>query len=146
MFLRELHLLQLGSHQSWKLGLKFDNNTGRVTKDWISNLSWSSVLKQRTWNGDTWVDTLERHKPTDFRKPPGFPGGSDSKESACNGGDPGLIPEWRRSLEEGSGNPLQYSCLETSTDRGACQAIVHEVTKSQTWLRDSPGWLTTSPC
>ena len=41
----------------------------------------------------------------------GFPGGSDGKESACNGGDPGLIP-WR------DGNPLLYSCLENSIDRG----------------------------
>ena len=37
---------------------------------------------------------------------------------------------------EGNGNPLQYSCLENSMDRGACQAIVHEVTKSQTQLSD----------
>ena len=37
-------------------------------------------------------------------------------------------------LEEGNGNPLQYSCLENSMDRGAWQATVHGVTKSQTWL------------
>ena len=43
----------------------------------------------------------------------GFPGGSDGKESACSAGDPGLIPG------EGNGNPLQYSCLEYSIDRGA---------------------------
>ena len=42
----------------------------------------------------------------------GFPGGSDSKESAWNTGDPGLIPGWVRSAGEGNGNPLQYSCLE----------------------------------
>ena len=41
-----------------------------------------------------------------------FPGGSDGKESACNAGDPGLIPGSGRSLGEGNGNPLQYSCLE----------------------------------
>ena len=39
----------------------------------------------------------------------GFPGGSDGKESACNTGDPGLIPELGRSPGEGNGNPLQYS-------------------------------------
>ena len=49
----------------------------------------------------------------------GFPVGSDSKESACTAGDPGLIPESGRSLGEGDGNPLQYSCLENSMDRGA---------------------------
>ena len=42
----------------------------------------------------------------------GFPGGSDSKESACNEGDLGLIPGLGRSPGEGHGNPLQYSCLE----------------------------------
>ena len=49
------------------------------------------------------------------------------KESACNGGGPGSIPG---SPEEGSGNPLQYSCLENSIDRGAWLAIVHRVTES----------------
>ena len=48
-------------------------------------------------------------------------GSSDGKESACNVGDLGLIPGSERSLEEGSGNPLQYSCLENSMDRGAWQ-------------------------
>ena len=42
----------------------------------------------------------------------------------------------RRSPGEGNGNSLQYSCLENSMDRGAWWATVHEVTKSQTWLRD----------
>ena len=42
----------------------------------------------------------------------GFPGGSDGKESACNAGDPGSIPESGRSPGEGIGYPLQYSCLE----------------------------------
>ena len=39
----------------------------------------------------------------------------------------------------GNGNPLQYSCLKNSMDRGAKQAIVYKVTKSQTWLRNSAG-------
>ena len=47
----------------------------------------------------------------------GFPGGSDSKQSACNAGDPGSIPESGRSPGEGHGNPLQYSCLENSMER-----------------------------
>ena len=49
----------------------------------------------------------------------GFPGGSDNKGSSCNTGDPGRIPGLGRSPEEGNGNPLQYSCLENSMDRGA---------------------------
>ena len=43
-----------------------------------------------------------------------FPGGSDGKESAYNVGDPGSIPGSGRYPGEGNGNPLQYSCLETS--------------------------------
>ena len=54
----------------------------------------------------------------------GFTGGSDCKESACNAGDPGLIPGWGRSPGEGNGNPLQYSCPENSMDREAWQATV----------------------
>ena len=48
-----------------------------------------------------------------------FPGGSDGKASACNAGDPGLIPGSGRSPGEGNGNPFQYSYLEYSMDRGA---------------------------
>ena len=63
-----------------------------------------------------------------------FPGGSDGKESACNAGDLCLIPGLGRSLGEGNGYPLQYSCLENSTDRGAWWATLHRVAKSQTRL------------
>ena len=51
-----------------------------------------------------------------------FLGGSDGEESACNAGNPGSIPGLGRSPGEGHGNPLQYSCLENSMDRGAWQA------------------------
>ena len=61
-----------------------------------------------------------------------FPGGSDGTESACNAGDLGSVPGSRRSPREGSGSPLQYSCLEDLVDRGAWQAIVHRVAKSRT--------------
>ena len=66
----------------------------------------------------------------------GFPGGSDSKESACNAGDPDSIPGSGRSPGEGNGYPLQYSCLESSMDRGVRQAIGYGVAKSQTRLSD----------
>ena len=59
----------------------------------------------------------------------GFPGGSDSKESACNAGDLSLIPVSERSPEEGSGYTLQYPCLENSMDRGAWWATLHGVAK-----------------
>ena len=57
-----------------------------------------------------------------------FPGGPDGKESTCNARDLG----WEDPLEKGHGNPLQYFCLENSTDRGAWQATVHGVEKSRT--------------
>ena len=62
----------------------------------------------------------------------GFPGGPNGKESACNAEDLGSIPGLGRSPREGNDNPLQYSCLGNSTDRGAWWATVHGVTKSQT--------------
>ena len=62
----------------------------------------------------------------------GFHGGSDSKVSACNAGDPGSIPGLGQSPGEGNGYPLQYSCLENPMDRGAWWATVHEVTQS--WI------------
>ena len=47
-----------------------------------------------------------------------FPGGSDSKVSAYNVGDPGSFPGSEKSPGEGNGNPLQYSCLENPMDGG----------------------------
>ena len=52
------------------------------------------------------------------------------KESACNAGSPGLIPESGKSTGEGNGYPLQYSCLENSMDRGAWLARDYEVPKN----------------
>ena len=47
------------------------------------------------------------------------------KKSACNAGDVGLIPGLGKSPAEGSGNPLQYSCLGNPIDRGAWGPTVH---------------------
>ena len=58
----------------------------------------------------------------------GFPGNSGSA------GDPDSISGSGRSPGKGNGNPLQYSCLENTVDRGAWQATVHGVAKSQIWL------------
>ena len=62
-----------------------------------------------------------------------MPGGS--KESACNSEDLGSIPGSGRSPGEGNGCRLQYSCLENPLDRGTWKAIVHGVTKSQTYYK-----------
>ena len=66
----------------------------------------------------------------------GFPGGSEAKASACDTGDPGSIPGFGRSPEEGNGNPLQYYGLENPMDRGAWWATIHRVARSQTRLSD----------
>ena len=57
----------------------------------------------------------------------GLPCGTAGKESACNVGDPGLIPGLGRSPGEMKGYPLQYSYLENSMD-----CVIHGVAKSQT--------------
>ena len=64
--------------------------------------------------------------------PLGFPGDSDSKESACDVGDPGSIPGLGRSPGEGNGFPFQDSCLENPMDREAWRATVLGVINSQT--------------
>ena len=70
----------------------------------------------------------------------GFPGGSVGKESACNAGDPGLIPRLGSSPGDGKGYPFQYSGLENSM---GCMGLenfmdwmVHGVAKSHTRLSD----------
>ena len=65
-----------------------------------------------------------------------FPGGSNGKESACNTGDVGSVPELGRSPGEGNSYPLQYSGLENSIDREAWWATVHGVAKSRILLCD----------
>ena len=55
----------------------------------------------------------------------GLPWWPKGKESACNAGDGYSVSELGRSPGEGNGNPLQYSCLENATDRGAWWATVH---------------------
>ena len=85
-----------------------------------------------------WWDTVHGvassilHKDRlDTKQSSSFPGGSDGKESACDAGHPGLI-----QVREGNGNPLQYSGLENTMDRGAWQATVHGVAESRTRLSD----------
>ena len=65
-----------------------------------------------------------------------FPGGSVVKNLPTNAGDVGLIPGLGRSPGEGNGNPLQYSCLGNTMDRGAWRAAVHGTSESQTQLSD----------
>ena len=64
----------------------------------------------------------------------GFPGGSAGKQSACNAGDPGLIPGLGRSPGEGIGYPLQYSWASH-----VAQLVKNPPAMRETWVR-SLGW------
>ena len=65
----------------------------------------------------------------DLASAPNFSGGLDSKETACTVEDLGSVPVSGRSPGEGNGYPLQYSCLESSMDRGAWWVTVHGAAK-----------------
>ena len=81
----------------------------------------------------------------------GFPGGSVGKNlpaNASDSGEPGSIPGLGRSPGEGNGNPLEYSCLENSMDRGAwctesmeLQGVEHNLGTKQLYI-----WSTVSSC
>ena len=83
------------------------NGLQRVIHDWATELNW----------------TMKK----------GFPGSLLVKNPPANAGNEGSIPSGR-SPEEGNGNPLQYSCLENSMDRGAWWVTIYGVAKSLTWL------------
>ena len=65
-----------------------------------------------------------------------FPGGSEVKNLPVNTGDMGSIFDLGKCPGVGNGNPLQYSCLGYSMNRGAWRRTVHGITTSQTWLSD----------
>ena len=72
-----------------------------------------------------------RHPTSEFEEAP-----SVGKESACSARDVGSIPGSGRTPGEGKGNPLQYSCLENSMNRGTWWAAVHGVTRvGHDWAR-----------
>ena len=76
------------------------------------------------------IQLIKKSKNNGIQKYLGFQGSSVIKNMPANAGDVGSNPGSGRSLEkEGTGNPLQYSCLENPMDRGAWWATVHEVTK-----------------
>ena len=98
-----------------------------------------SKLTQPAYISQNFCESLQQKKlflKLWHYKHEGFPGGSDSKGSARNMGDLGLMPGLGRSPREGNGYPLHCYCLENSTDRGAWQGTVDGITKSWTWLSD----------
>ena len=89
--------------------------------------------------------TLKQNKETGFLRASQVV--LEVKNLSANAGDSraaDLIPGWGRSPGRGHGNPLQYSCLENSTDRGARRAVVHGVAKSLDMTEQlmlSPFWI-----
>ena len=71
----------------------------------------------------------------------GFPGNSNSKESVCNDGDLGSMPELGRSPGRGRGNSLQYSCLENPMDGGAWWATAHGIAELDTTEHTQSVWI-----
>ena len=100
-----------------KSGFRSERNIGIETKCWFRWLYFWETGLYRIRRGPNYIL--------------GFPGVSDSQESACNVGDPGSIPESGRSPGEGNSNPFQHSCQENPMD-----CIVHGVADSQTRLSD----------
>ena len=104
----------------------------KLTKKWDTEITPKITPHCAVKKGSQWY----LHLTLEATLEPVFPGGSVHKEYACNAGDLGSIPGFGRSLGEGNGNPLQYSCLENPMDRGAWWALVHGVRRSQTRLSD----------
>ena len=123
-------LLLAGASTALPYCLKSCNAHDRKTHHWMK----PTIVNTQFENRAIWSDPSIIAANLWISRVGTLPGGSDSKESACSATDPGLIPGSGRSPGEGNGNPLQYSHLENSMDRGAWQARVHGVTKSQTQL------------
>ena len=86
---------------------------------------WVLIKKKKKLTQNSWYSVLNSLAGY-------FPDGSDDKEHTCNAWDPGSIPELGRSLGEGNGYTLQYSCLQNPMDGGAWWVTVHGVPKAQT--------------
>ena len=136
------------SGEQEKLTCETDENEARVCQGLVSFSFGQDVSKistpERIWgsSGQMARTLAEIETGSELRASlwlKGFQGSTRGKESCCQCRDIrdlGLIPGSGRSQGGGHGNPLQYSCLENPLDRGACQATVHKVTKSRTWLND----------
>ena len=125
--------------------------SGRSPREGNGNPLQCSCLENPRDRGASWAAVygvaqsrtrLKRLSSSSSRYTKGFLGGSDGKASACNAGDPVRSLGQEDPLEEASGNPLQYSCLENPMDGGAWWATVHGFAESQTRLSDSTLTLT----
>ena len=127
-----------GEKERWKWGLQESKNT---KKRWcVAVILALYICCPLVGNCKYWKSHHDKLFPKwektriGYNKLMGFSSSSAGKESACNTGDCGLIPGLGRSPGEENGNPLQYSCLENSMDRGAWWGTVPGIPKSPTWL------------
>ena len=111
-------------------------------------LQWPSLYSILCWSGVCLPNYVGLYTHTYVCKcMEGFPGVSDTKESACSEGDWSLIPGSGSSPAEGNSYPLQYPCLENSMDRGAwwlqsmgLQGVRHTDTNTLTFHFTMHGW------
>ena len=155
------YLATVGRASQWQCGEWWKKKSMKVTqvclklnpnKNMHSNVYRSFTHNRKTWKQPSCSSVGEKincgpsrqwtisqcWKEIIYQAMMGFPGGSVSKESACNAGDPGLIPGSGRFPGEGNGNPLQHSSLGNPMDRGTWQATVHGVTRGQHNLGTKP--------
>ena len=116
---------------AWILCQLTDKTVFRLNSTTNTGIYWQLAQKQSVvlarWSPASVLNALTTPCIKIFKK---------NHKSVCSGEDPGLIPGLGRYPGEGNGYPLQNSCLENYMDRGAWQAPVHGVTKSQTHLSD----------
>ena len=123
----------LVSYRAW--GCKELDRTEQLTLP-LSGYKRKLLLKKQ-WDQQPSSQNMKMNTKWNFFKVGAFwcfPGGSVVKNLPANARDAGSISGLGRSPGEGNGNPLQYSCLENPTGRGAWSATVHGVAKSRTWL------------
>ena len=108
-----LHCAPLPSFHFWRVkwsqqgrGIRWECQLGQSFTHWSHNAGHRAL-----WQPVEYLDSPKESL--------GFPDGSHGKVSACNAGDPSLIPGLGRFPGERNGNPLQYSRLENSMDEGA---------------------------
>ena len=124
---------------TWRLGLA--DTDYQIKNRKLIRIYWAQGTRLHTLQWPLWEKNLLKS---------GY-GGSDGTASACSARGPGSNPGSGRSPGEGTGTPLQYSCLENRMDGGAWRAIVHGVAKSRARLRDftftfTHICITDSPC
>ena len=108
--------------------LQFCLNSPRELSTNLTPGPTSGLENKNIWEMGLWICAFKKNSGDSWD----FPHGWNGKESAYNAGDAGSIPGLGRSLGEGIGNPLQYSCLENPREGRAWWAAIYGVAQSWT--------------